>query len=388
MLINSSKIVGGFAVAAVLLGAAVLVVWFLFGRRLEDDVRRMVGKMWTVDTVEAKVQLATALVESIPFFPLPGPVDVRLGVSGPVDLSQKPALDFDLQLRAKTSLPGAELGGELIDLGATRYLRLSQAPRYGEVDLTAFEDEWIKIPGSFSFAPLIGKESLPPFTADDLEQLRDLLTKIDLVEVPDVGLVEIIAGDPALPYHFVFNSEGMKTLLVTLWELRHDAPIDLPSYTKVESQVEALKAMEGTLWIGKRSFLLHRLKLTAPTFELTVNLSDFNEPLTILAPIETKDIKRALSELGFNPAALPEAGSATARLGSAEADDGSLPSSRTGEEKDVDPDEDGLPNSLEVFYGTDQNNPDTDGDGVSDGDEVAKSRNPRGEGSIFSFGLP
>lgn len=43
---------------------------------------------------------------------------------------------------------------------------------------------------------------------------------------------------------------------------------------------------------------------------------------------------------------------------------------------DGDEDSDGLINRDEVSHGTDLNNPDTDGDGLSDGDEIAVGRNP------------
>jgi outer membrane protein OmpA-like peptidoglycan-associated protein len=43
-----------------------------------------------------------------------------------------------------------------------------------------------------------------------------------------------------------------------------------------------------------------------------------------------------------------------------------------GESGSADPDHDGLTNDQEKEFGTDKNNPDTDGDGLSDGDEVLK----------------
>ena len=52
-----------------------------------------------------------------------------------------------------------------------------------------------------------------------------------------------------------------------------------------------------------------------------------------------------------------------------------------------DPDADGLDNILEVFYGTDPGRADTDGDGLNDGEEVLNGRNPRGQGTLFGFGL-
>jgi hypothetical protein len=49
----------------------------------------------------------------------------------------------------------------------------------------------------------------------------------------------------------------------------------------------------------------------------------------------------------------------------------------------VDNDADGLSNDMEKYYGTDVNNPNTDGDAYSDGEEVASGSNPLGEGALL-----
>lgn len=57
----------------------------------------------------------------------------------------------------------------------------------------------------------------------------------------------------------------------------------------------------------------------------------------------------------------------------------------TDEESDIsDPDEDELTNAEERFYGTDPNNPDTDGDGYLDGEEVRDGYDPLGPGKLDS----
>jgi len=47
-----------------------------------------------------------------------------------------------------------------------------------------------------------------------------------------------------------------------------------------------------------------------------------------------------------------------------------------------DSDNDGLTDQAEFFYETNPYNPDTDGDGINDGDEVKKGLNPKGEGRL------
>lgn len=51
-----------------------------------------------------------------------------------------------------------------------------------------------------------------------------------------------------------------------------------------------------------------------------------------------------------------------------------------------DPDKDGLTNEQEAYYGTDANDPDSDNDGYSDGQEVASSHNPLGSGKLNKKG--
>jgi hypothetical protein len=51
-----------------------------------------------------------------------------------------------------------------------------------------------------------------------------------------------------------------------------------------------------------------------------------------------------------------------------------------------DPDGDGLSNEKEAYYGTDANDPDSDNDGYSDGEEVASGHNPIGSGKLNKKG--
>ena len=50
---------------------------------------------------------------------------------------------------------------------------------------------------------------------------------------------------------------------------------------------------------------------------------------------------------------------------------------------EIDSDNDGLVDDLERLYGSDPNNPDTDGDGFTDYEEVLNDYNPNGEGKLW-----
>ena len=57
---------------------------------------------------------------------------------------------------------------------------------------------------------------------------------------------------------------------------------------------------------------------------------------------------------------------------------GMMPS---GIDPSLDSDDDGLTDAMEEIYGTDKNNPDTDGDGYLDGDEIENGYDPLVSGS-------
>ncbi len=383
MQINPTKLVGLFAVAAVLIGAAVFVTWFLFGRSLNDDVRRMLVTMSNLQTVRVKTELKDSQAN---YF---DGAKLRMGAEGVVDLTDKADLAFDQQFAVDASIDGAQASGQYRRLSAGDYLYFDDAPETDELDLSAFADQWIFIPKGLSLAPLFGGDTMRQLTEEDWQALVKLVNKVDLVETQKTGIIEIIDGDPSLPYSFVVNSEGMKIFLVTWWELRHGQLIDAVSFQKIVADVDGMDDVKGTLYIGRKTFLLHRLTIKSPTLDVKITLSDFNQPVELTAPEEkTKDVRRILSELGFNVAALPSAMTGTASGSSAPSSFGSIPGNSANAAANDDPDEDGLDNTMEFFYGTNARDADTDGDGVSDGDEVSRGKNPKGSGGLFSFGLP
>jgi len=87
-------------------------------------------------------------------------------------------------------------------------------------------------------------------------------------------------------------------------------------------------------------------------FNIDVSVFNFNQPVEINEPEEAENLVKALEKtLGeFMRAGVTE--------------------------EEIDTDKDGLPDYMENLYGTDPNNPDTDGDGYKDGEEVESGYDP------------
>ena len=93
------------------------------------------------------------------------------------------------------------------------------------------------------------------------------------------------------------------------------------------------------------------------SFSMNMTMSNFNQPINISKPEKSEDLMKVLEEA--------MAGVMGGMM---------IPEPGTGLKNDSDQDE--LSDEMETLYGTDPNNPDTDGDGFSDGDEVARGYDP------------
>ncbi|MFH1142732.1 MAG: hypothetical protein ABIH67_00985 [Candidatus Uhrbacteria bacterium] len=141
--------------------------------------------------------------------------------------------------------------------------------------------------------------------------------------------------------------------------------------------------LTGVLWINPRSHLLSQAKINGTiiypevgetTYDLVLVFSKYNQA----DQIET-----------------PEVGVLDLPQGSAEREQIFTDPESNGKETNGntsagarDTDGDGLPDADEGFWGTNMYDPDSDDDGVSDGEEVKNGQDPTGSGSLFNFGLP
>lgn len=143
----------------------------------------------------------------------------------------------------------------------------------------------------------------------------------------------------------------------------------------VKKELKDVQPVIGEIWIGKKDFNLYRIK---SYYDFSKNLDNY---WTAGVDVKIKNYDQAIQFDIPDKAKTPEeiydmynlSGQTTL-----------LKELEEAKNLEVDTDKDGLGDIEEKYkYGTNPNNPDTDGDSYLDGDEVKNEYNPNGEGRLI-----
>ena len=326
---------------------------------------------------------------------------VNFETVGSVDRTDAEAAKADLRFDLAVGAKPVEYTGQYVKIGNADFLKFESLPAMlGALKLEPLRGGWL----TFDIENIrAGLDS--PFWGgsgrelDEVDQayLLDQLRVTPFLKYLGRLKTETIGGVPN--YHYVIHPELLyvKDYILQAEALRLGRELTSKERDPVDVFFANVKAEDGEIWIGKRDLYLYRALLRfryddglrRGTLAVTLNFSNFNKPVSIAAPegdVEPIDqiITSLLPTISEH---LPLAGKGAMRRGAAETATKGLPVFVSKNVGDDDPDKDGLPNSLEHFYGTDPNNPDTDGDGMLDGEEVEKGLNPNGPGKLFDFGI-
>lgn len=264
------------------------------------------------------------------------------------------------------------LAGDLRSVGDVDYVQLTKllAPAIPDefqrgIDLVL--SRWIvidknEIAKSLHIDELLEKLQSTSGNAEATAQ-QDAVNAVIAAELPNAVVItetltpEDVDGVATVHYAYTIDKNAVGRMLD-----------GIEAATGSEDQFEELRSflgesgdISGEVWIGKRDALLRKLTATTGmkglqqfTLSTTLLLSDFNETITVAEPENATPIGDLMLEV----------------------------LTKVSEDAKADDDGDGLRNSDEDKYETDRNNPDTDGDGYTDGVEVDGGFNPNGEGEL------
>jgi hypothetical protein len=279
------------------------------------------------------------------------------------------------------------LGLEARMLGKIFYAKLSDIPDLGFVDLSSLENQWIKVDSEGlrkQFELEFPKEEIPAtstistLSPEKGEKLKTAFKNAKLFKITETLPSERLEGVDTYHYKFIFEREGIKNFFIEVGTIIQDKPMTEEELTAFDKNFDAGKVPDGEIWIGKNDLFPHKLSLNlaadktnstgiAGNVVLVVSLKNFNQPVEVETPAESTPVEDLLG--GF--------------LGGSGGTGFEDFSSSTSQDFEKDTDNDGLPDQVELMYGTNPNKADTDGDGFKDGEEVEKGFNPNGPGKLF-----
>jgi hypothetical protein len=324
---------GGFA--GVLASRIWDPLWNPFRPGPEEVMEKMISEMEKVKTSQGKMEFS--LIGSNE-----GRLELRLDLEGKADFSQpeKPRSEgsFSVIFEAGNGVEDKfALVGEMKNLDETSYLKLTTllSPFFpmscdpsqikdclADIypDPSQLKNQWLKIDRAsiIDLLNLMLMGMVPPEMEKIIqmkiqEGMKKILTgkKLYLVkeELPDEKI------DETKVYHYLvsLNKEEIlniipeigKVIEETMWREYGIAP----TKEKIKEVLDKVGEIEGEIWIGKKDYLLYRLKGEKSidlskfdekgTVSIKFNLenSQFNQPVKIEAPSEYKDLAEVLAPL-------------------------------------------------------------------------------------------
>jgi len=243
----------------------------------------------------------------------------------------------------------------------TSYVTLTEVPALSFINMAAVTGQWF----SFNSADVSGRDTSMwqkiGETATDAELIRSYR------RLPD----STVDGKPAYHYEVGLDKEiyskSINRLSAALWP--GGSPEALRNYLSSQENIHA------DITIGKRDFLLYSVSLHSQGpiagIDASLAVSNFNQEVAVEQPATPTPIS-SFPKLLFNETNWLDLPLFGYQIGI------DLSAQTTDE------DQDGLYGIWESAFSTDPNNPDTDGDGYSDGMEVRSGYNPLSAGKLMA----
>ncbi len=414
-------------VAGLLLLGGGVFAYFSYSQSPEKIAQQMFEKIFAVKSLEyagdvefdLEMDVSGLLGNNLSFFnggnnSLPATATSTIKKTGSISLNFNGASDwqnsaakglfaFTVKVDAPT-LGEFSLGSEVRTVNRNIYAKLSKAPNLMIFDLSSLENQWVNF-GSVAFDDL--DEEKKNFSDEEVAQIKDAFKRANIFKIVAKLPSEKIDGLNAYHYKFIVDKENLKNFLIKLDEISAEISLTVKEREDFEKEYAKFIAPEGEIWIGKDDLLPYKISLNfvipetgdskaSGNISIVLSAKNYNKPVAVEVPAPVKTTEEIMSGFmrglgGFDSGNTPPS---PASIG-LEQELGNGPSLDTSSSSPVvepvidpnqnlDSDNDGLNNSEEISqYKTDPNNPDTDGDGFKDGDEVKNGYNPNGSGKLL-----
>lgn len=385
----------------------------LTGQNTESEItKQVVESLFSITTADVDVELeTTGPMFASPETPMHSEIHGRFDPKG----SENGSYELSLSMLASSAGTTNESTLSIINAASNTYFQTAGLP-YVFLISDALNDKWIDISSNVSSA------SFDYPTIDTNRVMNDLMSNNVFSVSKKLGS-ETINGTATNHYELSLNKEGATLFASALAE---NLELDT-SHEKIRGMMNSVSFGNIEVWVGSSNFFPYKMQFSLQvdenpeyylkngTLSATILFSKLNEAKNIAAPKDVLTLPEALKPTlqGFVGGLLDKAISMifqqtpkVAGLPDTDSDGvndasevilGTDPNKKDSNGNGVsdkeelsatlgdqrDSDEDGLSDSVETLFGTDPEKSDSDGDGFKDGDEVLNGFNPKGAGKIF-----
>lgn len=344
----------------------------------EEIIQKMFSNFRNIKTSQEKFDIKIVKKneereESVSSFLLYGRRDFNNAKNPQLDYTfaiNHPGVNIDLSLAFKY-------------INETAYIKLMKDSHVPFFDVSELQNQWFYL-GKQERANIQQNNSnffTLKLNKEDWSEIFKFLNEIKLFKTIQPLSDDVIDSTSVFHYSVAINTQNVAEFITKLENFfqnkfnDQNLQIELSreKIDKLKSLLDEIKDAPVEIWIEKESYFFRKALIdhfeidtiqsdeaSKTDISLFIELNRVNEPVYIESPEDGASLEQVIQNLflkWFNKNSLSNNGG-------------------------NDDDKDGLTNKEELLYKTDHLNPDTDGDGYIDGDEVKNGYNPNGAGRL------
>lgn len=267
----------------------------------------------------------------------------------------------------------------------------------GGIDLRPLQENWIKLDKgalrdklnfSAAYQQKLNEVESKKLTKEQIETLKRSFSENKVIKITAKLGKETVDGIETKGFEINFDKNGLKKFLAKVEEVTGEKiPDDLRN--ELATSTSNISNFNLRIWLDRNGFLRKTTISASQTsfngasskIAATIFVKDYNQPVTIEVPTNIIDLNQIIEQI------MGKYSYGSTYQASTFSSSTSSPYSSSLSSSTVDSDKDGLDDYLEEMFGTDPDKADTDGDGFTDGQEVAQGFNPLGKGKMSAAQL-
>jgi hypothetical protein len=321
-----------------LISGSALGYFYYFQESPEKIVEKMVANLMALKTLEYQgdVKITAIIpdlmtnnesVKSVQKTSIKEPINFFVNFSGKTDItdSNNPKISLSINLKSdisktltKSVKQEVTAGWDYIFLNKIHYIKFTTLPNLGFIDLGFLSNQWIKIDTEAiqkNFGDIISLnekakniQEQTNLTADKLDKLKQIIKETKAIKLTKKLGSEKIEGVNTWHYKFSFDKDAFKKLIVNFIEIVDNKVLSNEDLKQLDESLRSLDNFNGEIWIGKKDYLPYKIFFEneikdsnqpdlSGKIVMTFLMKNYNKPIQINAPSQTKNIEEIMTQL-------------------------------------------------------------------------------------------